>query len=167
MRCPENTFPNKAHWPTIARVLAPLIMVVLSGVTAADAYSSPTSVEVFTTTEQAVAGASAIDFKQQVPDINLQVYRLDGIRQMELTLSGNLPNDAEAAKRIVLQRIQKMDKPSTALMQQAAIGLAKVIQYGIDRYPVIVFNGEAVVYGVTDPGEALRRYRRWRDGDGL
>ena len=148
----------------IARVLAPLIMAALSGVTAADTNSPPTRVEVFTTTDQAVAGASAIDFKQQVPDIDLQVYRLDGIRQMELTLSGNLPNDAEAAKRIVLQRIQQMDKPSTAQMQQSAVGLAKVIQYGIGRYPVIVFNGEAVVYGVTDPGEALRRYRHWRDG---
>jgi len=166
MRCPENTLSNKAYWPTIARVLAPLIMVALSGVTAADAYSPPTSVEVFTTTEQAVSGASAIDFKQQIPNINLQVYRLDGNRQMQLTLSGNLPNDAEAAKRIVLQRVQQMDEPSTALMQQAAIGLAKVIQYGIDRYPVIVFNGESVIYDVTDSGEALRRYRRWRDGDG-
>ena len=164
MRYPENTLPNKAHWPTTARVLAPLIMAALSGVTEADANSPPTRVEVFITADQAVGGASAIDFKQQVPEIDLQVYRLDGIRQMELTLSGNLPNDAEEAKRIVLQRIQQMDRQSTAQMQQAAVGLAKVIQYGINRYPVIVFNGEAVVYGVTDPGEALRRYRHWRDG---
>jgi len=75
MRCPENTLSNKAHWPTIARVLAPLIMVALSEVTAADAYSPPTRVEVFTTTEQAVAGASSIDFKQQVSEIDLSIWR--------------------------------------------------------------------------------------------
>jgi len=109
----------------IARVLAPLIMAALSGVTAADTNSPPTRVEVFTTTEQAVAGASAIDFKQQIPDINLQVYRLDGIRQMELTLSGNLPNDAEAAKRIVLQRI-RLEQVTDYTLKLRSAAAAKV-----------------------------------------
>ncbi|MEA3275692.1 MAG: DUF1525 domain-containing protein, partial [Pseudomonadota bacterium] len=35
-------------------------------------------------------------------------------------------------------------------------------EYGIDRYPAIVLDGQAVVYGVTDVGEALRHYRMWQ-----
>ena len=49
-------------------------------------------------------------------------------------------------------------------MQHAAMGLAKAMQYGVDRYPAIVFNGEVAIYGVTDIGEALDRYRLWREG---
>ncbi len=46
--------------------------------------------------------------------------------------------------------------------QRAALGLLKAAEYGIDRYPAIVFDGYAVVYGVTDIGEALRQYRVWQ-----
>ena len=49
-------------------------------------------------------------------------------------------------------------------IQRAALGLAKMVRYGLDRVPAIVLDGEAVVLGVTDPGEALRRYRQWREG---
>jgi integrating conjugative element protein (TIGR03757 family) len=49
-------------------------------------------------------------------------------------------------------------------MQQAAIGLAKAVQYGVDRYPAMVFDGGAVIYGVTDIHQALLRYRQWREG---
>ena len=51
---------------------------------------------------------------------------------------------------------------SMAPAKNAAIGLAKAVQYGIDRYPAIVFDGRVVVYGVTDLVEALDRYKAWR-----
>jgi integrating conjugative element protein (TIGR03757 family) len=49
-------------------------------------------------------------------------------------------------------------------MQRAAIGLTKALQYGIDRFPAMVFDGQCVVYGVTDLGQALRQYHRWQGG---
>jgi len=36
------------------------------------------------------------------------------------------------------------------------------MQYGIDRYPAIVFGGEVVVYGLTDPNAALVYYQKWQ-----
>ena len=51
-----------------------------------------------------------------------------------------------------------------AAVQNAAVGLAKAMQYGIDRYPAIVFDGKAVVYGLTDLNSALDHYRTWRAG---
>jgi len=48
--------------------------------------------------------------------------------------------------------------------KDAAIGLAKAMQYGVDRYPAIVVNGTAVVYGVTDLVDAAARYETWRRG---
>ena len=47
--------------------------------------------------------------------------------------------------------------------KDAAIGLAKAVQYGVDRYPAVVVNGTAVVYGVTDLVEAVARYQAWRE----
>ena len=63
-----------------------------------------------------------------------------------------------------LQRIQQLDEQTTTAIQNAAVGLAKAMQYGIDRYPAIVFGGEVVVYGLTDLNAALDHYRTWRAG---
>ena len=49
-------------------------------------------------------------------------------------------------------------------MQASATALAKAMQYGVDRYPAIVFDGQAVVYGVTDLKAALVHYQMWRTG---
>jgi integrating conjugative element protein (TIGR03757 family) len=46
--------------------------------------------------------------------------------------------------------------------KNAAFGLAKAAQYGVDRYPAIVFDGRAVVYGVTDLVDAVERYETWQ-----
>jgi len=49
-------------------------------------------------------------------------------------------------------------------MDAAATALAKAMQYSIDRYPAVVFDGEIVVYGVTDLTVALEQYRVWHTG---
>jgi integrating conjugative element protein (TIGR03757 family) len=64
----------------------------------------------------------------------------------------------------VLQRFQQLNEKDRTRMKQAAIGLAKAVQYGVDRYPAMVFDGGAVIYGVTDIHQALLRYRQWREG---
>ena len=38
------------------------------------------------------------------------------------------------------------------------------MQYGIDRIPAIVFDSQAVVYGVTDLSAALAHYQAWQSG---
>jgi hypothetical protein len=43
-------------------------------------------------------------------------------------------------------------------------GLVQAMQYGIDRYPAIVFDGKAVVYGITDVRAATQRYQQWQAG---
>ncbi|MEW8332049.1 MAG: TIGR03757 family integrating conjugative element protein [Candidatus Thiodiazotropha sp.] len=90
------------------------------------------------------------------------VYELDGIRRTEAKLSEGLPADPEQSKRVVLQRFQQLSDEDRTRMQRAAAGLAKAMQYGVDRCPAIVFDGQAVVYGVTDVQSALGYYRVWR-----
>jgi len=61
-----------------------------------------------------------------------------------------------------LQRIQQLDEQARASIQNAAVGLAKAMQYRVDRYPAIVFDGKVVVYDLTDLRTALDHYQTWQ-----
>ncbi len=132
-------------------------------VQAASSHQKALSVEVFTTADRPVRWEPEIETRA-AQNIDLQVYELNRIQLAEMALSNNLPADPNQAKQIVLQRIQQLDEQAMPGIQNAAVGLAKAMQTGVDRYPAIVFEGEAVVYGLTDLGIALDHYRAWRVG---
>lgn len=126
---------------------------------------TPQVIEIFTTTDLSVAGEAAISQQPDYREIEFHVYELDGIQRIEAKLSKDLSADPKQSKRIVLQRIQQLHEDDRAQMQRAAMGLEKAVQYGIDRYPAIVFDGQVVVYGLTDLAVALQHYRAWRTGN--
>ncbi len=121
-------------------------------------------IDVFTTTDTHVIGTPSLLTSPGRPEIELRIYVLDGIQRFETQLSSNLPPDPKQSQQIALQRIQHLDERAMAAMQNTAVGLAKAMQYGIDRYPAIVFDGKVVVYGLTDLSAALDHYRTWRAG---
>ncbi|MEW8025285.1 MAG: TIGR03757 family integrating conjugative element protein [Candidatus Thiodiazotropha sp.] len=122
----------------------------------------PRLVEVFTTTDTPIAGEAGINRQSLRGENEFHVYELDGIRRTEVKLSEGLPADPEQSKRVAQQRFQQLRQEDRTRMQHAAMGLAKAMQYGVDRYPAIVFDGQAVVYGVTDVQTAHTHYRAWR-----
>ena len=95
-------------------------------------------------------------------DERMIVYQIDWIDRFERELSSDLPVDPEAAKRAAMHHFQRMDAQLSGELENAAKGLVQSMQYGIDRYPAIVFDGEAVVYGLTDISAATQLYRRWQ-----
>ena len=149
------------HRPRVPLVC--LVSVLLySGVTLADQHqqNQPHVIEAFTSVKYPIVDARSIGNKSRGPDTT--VYEIDGIESIERDLSIDMPADPEKSKRIALRRIQHMDDQTKTKMQMAAQGLAKAMQYGVDRYPAIVFDGQAVVYGVTDVQTAIAHYRTWR-----
>ena len=145
-------------------ILVSLIIVsAVSPLQAATSGAHSLSLEVFTTTEAADDWQSAVANKNTGQFIDLQVYALDGIQRFEAELSDQLPADPKQAKSIALQRIEQLDEGTTAAVQQSAIGLAKAMQYGIKRYPAVVFNQTALVYGVTDLARAINLYQQWME----
>lgn len=116
------------------------------------------SIEVFTTSERPIAGVEDKRFRSA----SVTTYTVDGLERFESGLAEGLPADPEAAKAEALHRIQQLDDARMAPAKNASIGLAKAVQYGVDRHPAIVFDGRAVVYGVTDLVEALDRYEVWQ-----
>ena len=145
-------------------VLAILILAITSGNAVANATDETMHLEVFTTTDLEIVDKYAVTTEELYWDINLQLYQLDGIQLIEAELSKDLPVNPGQSKHLALQRLQLLDDQKRARMQRSAIGLAMAIQYGIDRLPAIVFDGHAIVYGVSDLHGALAHYQKWRTG---
>jgi integrating conjugative element protein (TIGR03757 family) len=137
-------------------------VLLYSGATFADQHQQnlPHVIEAFTSVKYLFVDARGIGNDSHGLDVT--IYEIDGIESIERDLSIDMPADPEKSKRIALDRIQHMDDQSITKIRMAALGLAKAMQYGVDRYPAIVFDGQAVVYGVTDVQSALTNYRAWR-----
>lgn len=133
-----------------------IISMVLTSTLSAPAIAGEAApaIEVFTDSTFQVVSASD----------NTTVYVMDRINQLQQVLSEGLPSDPENAKQLVLVRFQRMDAQLSSELENAAKGLVQAMQYGLNRYPAIVFDGDAVVYGVTDVTGATQLYQRWRKG---
>jgi len=137
------------------RMLALATATGLATVNGAVSAGEKPAVEVFTTSELPIF----TDLKAN----RVELYEIDGIKRLEAQLSRGLPGDPDAARRQAIERVTHVDEGRMQQVQRSAVGLSKAVQYGIDRYPAVVFDGDAVVYGVTDLAEALHRYRQWQE----
>ena len=141
--------PNPLRKLALAAVIS---LVTVNGVVLA---SDQPLVEVFT--------ASGIQIILDHQNDRVELYEIDGIKRFEAQLSRGLPSDADTARSQAIERVTHVDEKQKKQVQRSAVGLSKAMQYGVDRYPAIVFDGEAVVYGVTDLAEAFHRYRQWQE----
>ena len=143
------------------------LLFVLSYVTQAEklVVMTPTSIEIFTTIDQPISAINT--FVAKHPEIDVRVHKLDAIKQLEGKLSQGLSADPDKAKRLVLRKLQQLSKATRSRLEHSARSLAKAVQYGIEKYPAIVFDGEFVVYGLSDLSAALRHYRHWQVGEAL
>ena len=142
-----------------------ILTLALGSVTQAEAVTAmtPRSIDVFTTTDQPISAVKA--FTEQRSGIEVRIHKLDGINQLETYLSAGLPADPDKARRLALERLRQLSKATRSQLEHSATALAQALQYGIEQYPAMVFDGELVVYGLTDLSVALRYYRHWRQGE--
>jgi integrating conjugative element protein (TIGR03757 family) len=141
------------------------LLFVLGQLTWADKQMvmTPTSIEIFTTTDQPI---TAIDrFVDEHLRIDIRIHELDAIKGLEDTLSQGLSADPDEAKRLVLERLQQLNRGTRSQLEHSATALAKAVQYGVEKSPAMVFDGDLVVYGLTDLSVALMHYRLWRSSE--
>lgn len=120
----------------------------------------PSSVEVFTTQN----GRPTRRPSQMQAEV--RVFVLDGIQQLETKLSHSLPANRAMAQRVVLNRLQRLDREWQKSVKASAEALMRAQELGVQRYPAIVFNERWVVYGLTDLDAAIVHYHGWRGGKG-
>ena len=145
-------------WPPVNSAKAHLILsIVLTGMVCAPALADESSIaiEVFAGSINPVANGTD----------GITVYYIDRIDRIQQELSKDLPANPEAAKQTVFRRFQRMDNKLSHELENASNGLVQAMQYGIDRSPAIVFDGNAVVYGIIDVRAATQRYRQWQAGE--
>ncbi|MCY3802997.1 MAG: TIGR03757 family integrating conjugative element protein [Gammaproteobacteria bacterium] len=117
-------------------------------------------IEVFTDSELHIIGQQHLSSDVRRNGLEVRIYQLDEIHHFEVRISKNLPSDSGQARRQALERIYQLSRTDRARLQRTTVGLARAVHYGIDRYPAMVFDGQLVVYGLTDLEAALAHYRR-------
>ncbi len=141
---PYMDMPAKPGYRLIAGLLA-LILSNAPGVMAAP------RVEVFTDRDHPVTRSEAFT--------DLKIYRLDGLVLSQKRLSTGLPNNEKQAAKIAGERFEAQRSTLAPQMMEAGEGLVKAfLTYKLDRYPAVVFDGKAVIYGVTDLALARRLF---------
>lgn len=137
-----------------------LVAFISAGIATAAAVSqpvSPATIEVFTTGDQWPGDLKPVPADAQ---LDIRIHLIDGIRQLEVNLSRNLPADSTAAEEEVLRRLQALDEGQSNRVKASAEALLRATELGVDRYPAIVLDGKFVVYGTTDLEDALAAYRQ-------
>lgn len=132
------------------RQRAALFLVASTGAALA---ADTARIEVFTTAGTPIAGVSA-------PPVHL--YTLDMPARIEAKIDAALPRDPSTAHRYAQRALKGQWREAAERLTQAYRGLLKGSQYGLEKLPAIVFDGRAVVYGITDLDQALGDYRRWK-----
>ena len=92
----------------------------------------------------------------------ITILILDAVQSIQDQLSEGLPNDETLARALVQQKIAEIGRSKLEdELRTAYLPLGTMMAYGLDRYPVIIFDKQAVIYGMTDLSLAINRYRQW------
>ncbi|MGH1372511.1 MAG: DUF1525 domain-containing protein [Cellvibrionaceae bacterium] len=90
------------------------------------------------------------------------LLNLNSVQSIEERLGKGLPNDPKQARATVDQRIAQIGRSQLdAELRTAYLPLGTMMAYGLDRYPVIIFDKREVIYGMTDLSLAINRHRQW------
>jgi integrating conjugative element protein (TIGR03757 family) len=90
----------------------------------------------------------------------VELYAVDAVARLEESLSAGLPNDPEQAATLALERLQALDEATVLRLNAGASGLALARQHGLDRFPAVVIDERAIVYGVMDLRQVVALYRQ-------
>jgi integrating conjugative element protein (TIGR03757 family) len=97
----------------------------------------------------------------QKPGLTVTLYDLSAPKHIEQELSAGLSTNPEAAAKVASQFIQANQEALAQRLMMAYQSHTKAMDYGLTHYPALVFNGQAVIYGVTDVLDGLNRYQTW------
>lgn len=128
----------------------------------ADADLWPESVIVVTSNQWPVSNINGISINTDGVQTNIQILNLDTVTKIERRLSDGLLIDPVQARTMVDQRITQLGRSQLDTgLRTAYLPLGTMMAYALDRYPVIIFDREAVIYGMTDLAQAMNRYQQW------
>jgi integrating conjugative element protein (TIGR03757 family) len=91
------------------------------------------------------------------------IYRVDALHALIGRIKEQLPTDPAEEPHQARAALLALTPAERDSLREATEGLLRArYRYGLDRYPAVVLDGRAVVYGVTDLDRAVAIYRAWQ-----
>lgn len=94
------------------------------------------------------------------PPYQLLVYRLDALQQVQAQINQQVPKTEAEAREYFARNQEQIKRMISPAVMHGANGINLARHYGLERIPAIVFDGQSVVYGVTDVEQALALLRK-------
>ena len=151
--------------PTL-RIQAVLMVCILSFATGskADTNDLPKTIIAITSDQRSVQPIDWNSLGYPGYQAELSILNLDSVQSIEVRLGKGLPNDEQRARSVIEERVAEIGRAQLdTQLREAYLPLGTMMAYGLDRYPVIIFDQQAVIYGVTDLAKAIDQYRQWRE----
>lgn len=126
-----------------------LALALATGAAAQDAPAALT-VEVFANSAMAITPQPAAGLPYK-----LDIYRIDGMRQVEETINQQLPKTEREAQEWLARNQSRIEREYRPAIISAANGITLMTTYQLNRIPAIVINRKTVVYGVTNVNQAI------------
>jgi integrating conjugative element protein (TIGR03757 family) len=100
------------------------------------------------------------------PEVKVTVYDLAApkLAMANLNAQLKLPANPALASAQAKDYLQSHQAELSKRILPTYEGLGKAINLGVSHYPALVFNGQAVIYGVTDIQQGLELYLNWQQG---
>ena len=142
-------------------VSAAIVFVELT-ISSASADDLPQSIIAITSNQRPFQLADSHSASPSENNPEITILSLDAVQTIQEQLSEGLPNDETLARALVQQKIAEIGRSKLEdELRTAYLPLGTMMAYGLDRYPVIIFDKQAVIYGMTDLSLAINRYRQW------
>ena len=132
-----------------------LLLAWLAAAPAGAEASERLRLQVFTSAAHPPIGLEAL-----TGEATIELYPVDAVARIEAALSAGLPNDPTQAEARALRRLEALDDATRERLQAGAAGLALARRHGLDRFPAVVIDEHAIVYGLMDLRQVVALYRR-------
>ena len=147
--------------PKILVVSAAIVFAALS-ILEAGADALPRSIIAITSNQRPFQPVDSHSASPSENNPEITILSLDAVQTIQEQLSEGLPNDETLARASVQRKIAEIGRSKLEdELRTAYLPLSTMMAYGLDRYPVIIFDKQAVIYGMTDLSLAINRYRQW------
>ena len=147
--------------PKILVVSAAIVFATLS-ILEAGADALPRSIIAITSNQRPFQPVDSHSASPSENNPEITILSLDAVQTIQEQLSEGLPNDETLARALVQQKISEIGLSELEdELRTAYLPLGTMMAYGLDRYPVIIFDKREVIYGMTDLSLAINRYRQW------
>jgi integrating conjugative element protein (TIGR03757 family) len=147
------------YFPVFSMSLALIMAVSLACSTGLLAEPLPEPITVLAFTDSRHYALSHTD----LPDVTVTVFNLAApkLAMAKVNAELKLPANPALATQLAKDYLKAHEAELGQQLLPTYAGLSQAVNLGLNQYPALVFNNQAVVLGVTDIQQGLAIYQRW------